>query len=76
MLQSPNYASTRRKLYEETGTQQYQNILSTGKRLRAVARWIMREGLLGHFSLAKEQHDWMEGRARNEVVEEETEEQE
>lgn len=27
-----------------------------------MARWVMREGLLGKFSLAKEQMDWAEGR--------------
>ena len=39
--------------------------MSTGKGLQAVARWVMSEGLLSQFSLAKEQVDWVEGRATN-----------
>ena len=43
---------------------QYRELMSTGKGLRAVARWVMSEGLLSQFSLAKEQIDHVEGRAR------------
>ena len=53
----PNHASTRHRLFREVGTQRYQEILSTEKGLRAVARWVMREGLLGQFSLARGQLD-------------------
>ena len=35
-----------------------------GKGLREVARWVMSEGLLDQFSLAKEQSEWVEGRER------------
>ena len=38
--------------------------MSTGKGLRAVARWVMSEGLLSQISLAKEQINRVEGRAR------------
>ena len=38
--------------------------MSTGKGLRAVTRWVINEGLLSQFSLAKEQIDRAEGRAR------------
>ena len=51
----PNHASTRHRLFREAGTQRYREILSTERGLRAVARWVMREGLLGQFSLAREQ---------------------
>ncbi|MCJ1272053.1 hypothetical protein MMC22_011960, partial [Lobaria immixta] len=54
--------TTRQKLQEEAGTNRYQEILSTGKGLRAVARWVMNEGLLAQLSLAKEQIDLVEGR--------------
>ena len=36
--------------------------MSTGKGLRAVARWVMSEGLLLQFSLANEQIHRVEGR--------------
>lgn len=38
--------------------------MSTGKGLRAVFRWTMSEGLLSQFSVAREQIDSVEGRAR------------
>ena len=53
----PNHALTRNRLYKKAGTQQYQEMLSTKKGLRAVARWVMRKGLLHQFLLAKEQID-------------------
>ena len=51
----PNQAFKRRRLYEKTETQRYQETLSTEKCLRAIARWVMKEGLLGQFWLAREQ---------------------
>ena len=51
--------------------------MSTGKGLRAVARWVRSEGLLSKYLLAKEQLDWVEGRIRDdEDGEEEAPEQE
>lgn len=41
--------------YEVAKTRRYQQILSKGKGLWAVARWIMKEWHLGQFSMAKEQ---------------------
>lgn len=61
----PNHAHNRRRLFEAAGTDRYQDILSTGKGLRAVARWVMNEGLLAQLSLAKEQIDGVEGRTRD-----------
>ena len=61
----PNHALNRRSLYEAAGTGRYREIMSTRKGLRALARWVMSEGLLLQFSLAKEQADWVEGRAIN-----------
>ena len=58
----PDRAHNRQKLYEEAGTNRYHGILSTGKGLRAVARWVMNEGLSTQFSLAKEHIDLLEGR--------------
>ena len=69
----PNHALTRNRLYEEAGTQQYQEMLSTRKGLRAVARWVMREGLLHQFSLAKEQIDRAGGAAEKEDASEDGE---
>lgn len=60
----PNHSHNRRRLFQAAGTDRYQKILSTGKGIRAVARWIMSEGLVLRFSLAKEQIDRAEGRAR------------
>ena len=37
------------------------------KVLRAVARWVMSEGLLLQYSLAKEQTDRVEGRGNNDA---------
>lgn len=54
----PNHAHSRRRLYEAAETNQYQEILSTGKGLRAVTRWILSEA---QFSLAKEQIDGVKG---------------
>ena len=51
----PNHGSNRHRLFRRAETQRYREILSTGKGLRAVAKWIMREGLLGQFLLAGEQ---------------------
>ena len=56
--------NNRRSLYEAAGTSQYWELMSTGKGLRAVAQWVMSEGLLSQFSLAKEQIDCAEDRAR------------
>ena len=50
-------------LFEAAGTDRHREILSTGKVLRAMAQWVMGEGLLAQFSLAKEQIDQVEGRA-------------
>ena len=61
----PNHARNRRSLYEAARTDRYQEIMSTGKGLRAVARCVMSEGLLAQFSLAKEQIDLLEGRTGN-----------
>lgn len=47
--------------------------MSTGKGLRAVARWPTSEGLLGQFSLAKEQRDWVEGKRKGSGDEDEEE---
>ena len=60
----PNHARNRHSLYEAAGTSQYRELMSTGKGLRVVARWVVSEGLLSQFSLAKEQVDYVEGRAR------------
>ena len=51
-------------LFEATGTDRYQEILSTGKGIRGMARWVMSESLLPQFSLAKEQIDGVESRAQ------------
>ena len=74
-MSCPDHAHNQRKLFEAAGTDGYQEILSTGKRLRAEARWVMSEGLLAQFSLAKEQTNRAEGRVGNEVEEEEEEEE-
>ncbi|MCJ1265443.1 hypothetical protein MMC22_005321 [Lobaria immixta] len=58
----PNHALIRDRLYEEAGTQQDLQMLLTRNGLRAVARRVMREGLLHQFSLAREQIDRAEGR--------------
>ena len=60
-----NHTHNRQKLYKEAGTDRYQEILSTREGLRAVARGVMKEGLLAQFSLAKEQIDLLEGRTSN-----------
>ena len=60
----PDRAHHRRRLYEVAGTNRYEQMMSTGKALRAIARRVMSKGLLGQFSLAKEQSDWVEGRER------------
>lgn len=52
----PNCALNRRESFEAAGTDRYQEVLSTGKGLRVVARWVMSEELLAQFSLAKEQY--------------------
>lgn len=70
----PDHMATRDKLYEEAGTQQYLEMLSTRRGLRAVARWMMRESLLCQFLLAREQMDRAERGAtegENAVEEEE-----
>ena len=54
-------ARNRRNLYEAAGTSQYRELMSTGKDLRAVARWVMSEGPL---SLTKEQINHVEGRSK------------
>ena len=56
----PNHAATRNRLYEEAGTRHYKEMLATKRGLRAVAGWVMREGLLHQFSLAKEHAEWAE----------------
>lgn len=61
LLSCPNHESSRWKSYEAAGTDRYKQILGTEKDLGAVARWVMREGLLGQFSPAKEQKDRVEG---------------
>lgn len=53
----PNNATTGGRLYGEAGTKRYQKLLSTQNGLRVVARLVMRLGLLGQFSLAREQMD-------------------
>lgn len=50
--------------YSTAGTDRYDKIMSTRKGLRAVARWAMSEGVLGQFSIAKEQADRAEGRTQ------------
>ena len=60
----PDRAHHRRRLYEAAGTNRYERMMSTGKGLRAVTRWVMSKSLLGQFSLAKEQNDWVEGKER------------
>ena len=65
----PNHAYNRRRLYETAGTNRYQEIMSTGNGLRAVARWVTNEGLLSQFSLAKEQSDWVEGKDKGDGYE-------
>ncbi|MCJ1265039.1 hypothetical protein MMC22_004914 [Lobaria immixta] len=57
------------------GTNRYEQMISTGKGLRAVARWVMSEGLLGQFLLAKEQSDWAEGRGKRGMGEDEGEDE-
>lgn len=63
-------------LYEAVGTEWYEKIVSTGKGLRPVARWVMSDGLLSQFPLAKEQLDWVNRRARDDIDDVETPEQE
>ena len=60
----PDRAHHRCRLDEAAGTNRYEWMMSTGKGLRAVARRVMSKSLLGQFSLAKEQSDWVEGRER------------
>ena len=48
----------------------YLEILSAGKSFRAVARWVVREGRLGQFSLAKEERAFVETRVRDDTDEE------
>ena len=69
----PDRAQHRYRLYEAAGTNRYEQLMSTGKGLRAVARWVMSEGLLGQFLLAKEQSDWAEGRGKRGLGEDEGE---
>lgn len=66
----PNRARNHRNLYEAARTNRYREILSTGKGLRAVARWVMNEGLLARFPPAKEKIDRAEGRTREDGEEE------
>lgn len=56
----PNRGRSRRDLYEAAGTSRYKEIMSTGKGLRAVTRWVMDKKILLQFSLAKEQIDRIE----------------
>ena len=65
----PDHARNRPKLFEAAGTYKYREILSTGNGLRAVARWVMSEGVLTQCSLAKEQTDRVEGRAGDKLEE-------
>ena len=67
----PEHTRNRRGLYESAGTDRYDEIMSTGKGLRAVTRWVTSQGLLSQFSLAKEQRDRAKGRAGDRVGEEE-----
>ena len=60
----PDRARDHQKLYKTAGTDKYQEILSTGKRLRAVAQWVVSECLLSRTSLAREQSDWVEGNGK------------
>ena len=62
----PDHEVTRDKLYEEARTRQYLEMLSTRRGLRAVARWMMGEGLLHQFSLTREQIDRAERGAAEE----------
>lgn len=59
-----NHARNCSRLYRTAGTDRYQEILSTGKGFGAVARWVMSEGLLVQFLLAKQHIDRVEGRVR------------
>ena len=62
-----NHAYYRRRFYETAGTDYTKRlIILIGKGLRAVARWVMNEGHLSQFSLAKEQSDWVEGKDKEE----------
>ena len=75
MMFCPNHAPNRRGLYEKAGTHRYQETLSTGEGPRAVARWVVNQGLLGQFSRARAQMDQgerriIEGKAAEEVVDE------
>ena len=65
----PNHAATRNRPYEEAGTRHYMKMLATKRGLRAVAEWVMREGLLHQFLLAKEHAEWAENRKREGTVE-------
>lgn len=58
----PNRGPNRLSSYEAAGTSQYEEIMATGKGLRAVTRWVMDKKLLSQLSLAKEQTDRIEGR--------------
>lgn len=49
--------------FEAAGTDRYLEIVKTGKRLRVVARGILREGLLTRLLQAKEQINWVEDTA-------------
>lgn len=60
----PGHVTTRSRLYEGAGTQQYQKMLSTRRGLGALARWMMERGLQHLFLLAKEQIDRVEGEGR------------
>jgi len=42
-------------MLREAGTSDSTTILSTSRGLKAVTQWVIRRGILGQFSLAKEQ---------------------
>ena len=64
----PDQAHHHCRLYEAAKTNQYKRMMSTGKRLRAVARWVMSKSLLSQFSLAKEQSDWVESKKKEAIA--------
>ena len=57
----PLYADLRLELVKKAGTSDHREILSTGKGIRAAARFMMFTGLLPQFGLAKEMEEVVEG---------------
>ena len=60
----PDQVHHRCRLYKAAGTNQYEQMMSMGKGLQAVARWVISKSLLGQFSLAKKQSNWVEGKEK------------